>query len=230
MDKTKGILITVEGIDGSGKTTQSLKLFDQLLSLGFDVVHTRVPGGTPFGNKIRDLIMDAEGVYNHDLFSEVLLFAVDRRALINQVIKPAIEAGKIVICDRWSDSSWAYQGDFPAHRDCFLHIEETTNDGVVPHKSVFLDVSADVSIERLKARGVTETNRLDDYGKETKQKIIDSYKTRLAADHRKYMSGRIERARWLTIDANSTVDEVSSSIQALGAYIGERFKHLIKEK
>jgi dTMP kinase len=105
----KGVFITFEGLDGSGKTTQIEKLNDYLIKEGYEVVLTIEPGGSPIGDKIRDILLDPE---NRGMSSktELLLFEASRAELVSSVIKPAIDSGKIVICDRFFDSTLVYQG------------------------------------------------------------------------------------------------------------------------
>src|SRR3972149_3236580 len=107
--KKKGLFITFEGLDGSGKTTQMKILSDCLKNRGFDVLTTIEPGGTKIGQKIRKILLDKE---NHDISprAETLLFLASRAELVSEVILPALREGKIVICDRFFDSTVVYQG------------------------------------------------------------------------------------------------------------------------
>src|SRR3972149_3207945 len=107
--KKKGLFITFEGLDGSGKTTQMELLRDYLKNRGFDVVTTIEPGGTKIGQKIRKILLDKE---NHDISprAETLLFLASRAELVSEVILPALREGKIVLCDRFFDSTVVYQG------------------------------------------------------------------------------------------------------------------------
>jgi dTMP kinase len=100
--------IVFEGGDACGKTTQSKALFDYLASQNYDVMHTREPGGTEFGEKLREIILNKK--ITLDIFSEVLLHSASRNEHVRSVIKPALEQGKIVICDRFIDSTLVYQG------------------------------------------------------------------------------------------------------------------------
>lgn len=105
----KGLFITVEGTDGTGKTTQLELMKEYLISKGKDVLFTREPGGTPISEKIRAIILDKKNKEMDDM-TETLLYAASRAQHIAQIIKPALEHGKIVVCDRFVDSSIAYQG------------------------------------------------------------------------------------------------------------------------
>src|SRR4030042_5488720 len=104
-----GIFITFEGIDGSGKTTQIDLLHNFLKNSGFDVILTREPGGTDIGNKIREILLDSNN-FQMSYRAETLLFLASRAELVTKVIQPAVSQGKIVICDRFFDSTIAYQG------------------------------------------------------------------------------------------------------------------------
>ena len=104
----RGYFITFEGGDGSGKSTQIGILRDSLIATGYDVVLTREPGGTAISEKIRELILDPENGEMDDM-TEAFLYAAARAQLVRQLIKPALEEGKVVICDRFVDSSIAYQ-------------------------------------------------------------------------------------------------------------------------
>ena len=103
------MFITIEGPDGGGKTTQMNLLVPALEKLGFDVVRTREPGGTPIGDQIRSVIMDMKNKSMHPR-AEILLFCASRAQLVEELIRPSLAAGKIVLCDRYADSTMAYQG------------------------------------------------------------------------------------------------------------------------
>ena len=104
----KGLFITLEGGDGAGKTTQINILRDKLINEGYDVLLTREPGGTAISEKIREIILDRDNS-EMDPMTEAMLYAAARAQLVNEVIKPALEEGKVIICDRFVDSSIAYQ-------------------------------------------------------------------------------------------------------------------------
>src|SRR5690554_4348354 len=105
----RGRFITVEGTDGSGKTTQYDLIHKYLLARGFDTVAVRDPGGTDIGEKIRDIILDPANT-EMDRVTELMLYAASRAQLVAQVIEPAIDKGCMVLCDRFVDSNMAYQG------------------------------------------------------------------------------------------------------------------------
>ena len=145
---TSGFFIAFEGGEGAGKSTQAKKLADHLTSRGFRVVLTREPGGTPTAEKIRAVLLDPS-ITNMPDETEALLFAAARADHATNLIRPAIEDGAIVICDRYIESSVAYQGygrDLGAE---YIHSLSTwATQGLLPDFTVYLDVPADVSIER----------------------------------------------------------------------------------
>jgi dTMP kinase len=138
----KGCFITFEGPDGSGKTTVSSYVVKTLIELGYDVVHTREPGGVDIAEQIRRVILDPKNT-KMDVKTEVLLYAASRRQHLIEKILPALEADKIVICDRFVDSSLAYQG---VARGVGFDEVYTVNrfaiDDHLPELTIYLDLSA----------------------------------------------------------------------------------------
>jgi dTMP kinase len=146
----KGVLIVLEGIDGCGKTTQSVLLRELLLSAGYEVVRARQPGGTKVGIALRELLLNPD--YELNSITELLLFMADRVEVLTKVIKPALEAGKVVICDRWYVSTIAYQCygrglDLQFVKDLCLKLSY----GIVPDIVLLLNVSLEKCLERQKA-------------------------------------------------------------------------------
>lgn len=148
-----GLFITFEGIEASGKSTQADLL---ARALGDKALLTREPGGTPLGRRVREILLDAATTPIPDV--EALLFLADRAQHLHEVVRPAVAAGRIVISDRYQDSSLAYQsvgrgvGDLVPH--VFRHIK-----GVTPDLTVLIDLDVEIALERLRARGAA--NRLD---------------------------------------------------------------------
>ena len=143
-----GLFIAVEGGDGAGKSTQAAELAKALESRGLTVLRTREPGGTPIGEKLRSLVLD-HGHGHIDAHTEALIFAASRAAHANQMIRPALERGEIVLTDRYIDSSVAYQG---AGRDlgeeAVRSLNEWATEGLEPHLTVLLDVDPAEGRER----------------------------------------------------------------------------------
>ena len=148
----KGLFITLEGPDGSGKTTQVSKVAEYLAQQNIDFIQTREPGGTRISDKIRGLILDPEHQEMHDL-TEVLLYAASRAQHVHEKIIPALEQGKVVLCDRFVDASLAYQGfGLGVGEERVLQVNNIATSGLVPDRSYFVDVSPQVGRERMKAR------------------------------------------------------------------------------
>ena len=146
MSVSNGIFITLEGIEGSGKTTQHQKLSAHLEKTGRQIVSTREPGGTGIGKVLREMILSPETKFQCDK-TEILLFFADRMEHVETVVKPALEEGKVVICDRYFDSTVAYQiggRDMPAD---FIHALQT-HINLVPDLTLLFDISPEEGLRR----------------------------------------------------------------------------------
>ncbi|HEX2926494.1 MAG TPA: dTMP kinase [Ruminiclostridium sp.] len=196
----KGLFITVEGTDGSGKTTQIGLMEQYLLGLGHEVLLSREPGGPRVSEMIRDLILDPQ---NKDIspLTEMILYAAARAQHVSQIIRPAIESGKFVICDRFVDSSYAYQGwgrgvDLRTVAD----VNRAAVDGLIPDITFFLDLSPRVAIERrIKSTGA---DRIEQEKMDFHMRVYEGYK-KMAI---------LYPDRIKTIDASKAVEEISSQI------------------
>ncbi len=192
-----GFFIAVEGGDGAGKSTQVEALAEWIRGKGHEVVVTREPGATPVGQRLRAILLDVEatGLSHH---AEALLYAADRAEHVASVIRPALERGAIVISDRYTDSSVAYQG---AGRDLapteVARISRWATDGLVPHLTVLLDVSPETARERF-----TEApDRLESEPSEFHQRVRAGFLALAAAD----------QARYLVIDAGQDPESVTTA-------------------
>ncbi|MCR4425666.1 MAG: dTMP kinase, partial [Firmicutes bacterium] len=137
---SKGVFITIEGPDGAGKTTQAQLLAEHLSSLGYDVVRAREPGGTPIGMHIRDIILDLKASAMSPM-AEFLLYAADRAQDVNEVILPALKAGRVVIGERFTDSSIAYQGyGLGLSIEDIRTVNRIATGGLVPDLTILLDI------------------------------------------------------------------------------------------
>ncbi|PYG89188.1 dTMP kinase [Ruminiclostridium sufflavum DSM 19573] len=195
-----GKFITFEGTDGSGKTTQIKLLEGYVREKGYEVVLSREPGGTKVSESIRDIILDPS---NTDItpLTEMIMYAASRAQHVAQVIRPAVEAGKVVICDRFVDSSYAYQG---SGRGVDLRIIADVNrvaiDGMSPDMTFFLDIAPETAIKRrINASGA---DRIE-------QEKIDFHR-RVYEGYKKMALLFPERIR--AIDANKSISEISSQI------------------
>jgi dTMP kinase len=145
------VFISIEGLDGSGKTTQIQMVLNYLRKQGVNYIYTREPGGTPLAEKIRQILLDPDN-RGMSVISEALLYAAARADHVQHVIRPALDAGKHVICDRYVDSSLVYQGyagGLPV--EYVQQINEMATGNLKPHRTIILDVTATVAQERRKA-------------------------------------------------------------------------------
>ncbi|NMA67049.1 MAG: dTMP kinase, partial [Clostridiaceae bacterium] len=172
----KGIFITFEGNDGSGKSTQIKFLAEYFKEKGMEVTLVREPGGTPIGEAIRDMLLDKK---NKEMcpVTEMLLYAASRAQLVHSVIGPGVEAGKIVICDRFVDSSYAYQG---MGRGLGIKTVSTVNSYAVgeymPDLTFFMDVDADTAMQRRNDSG-EEADRIESEKMEFHRNVYEGYNT-----------------------------------------------------
>ena len=155
------IFITLEGPDGSGKTTIAKMIVESLENMGYEVVFTREPGGISISEQSRDIILNKANT-EMDGRTEALLYAASRRQHIAQKIIPALKENKIVICDRFLDSSLAYQGvGRGIGIDEVLSINQFAIDNTMPALTIYFDISPEVGIQRINANKNREVNRLD---------------------------------------------------------------------
>lgn len=166
----KGLFITFEGADGSGKTTQLNNIKTFLEEKGFDVVVTREPGSLELGQKIRNILLHYDGVVADRC--EIFLFLADRAQHVETFIKPAIEEGKIVLCDRHTDSTIAYQG-YGREQDVELlkNLNEIAVNGLKPDLTMLFDVSTETAQERVGS----EKDRMEAAGIEFHRKVRQGY-------------------------------------------------------
>ena len=170
----KGIFITFEGIDGSGKTTQIELLNSFLKQLGFDVVVTREPGGTDIGDKIRKILLDSKNI-QMSYRAETLLFLASRAELVSKVIQPSLIQGKIIICDRFFDSTIAYQGiarQLGAEKILDMSLWATEN--IIPDLTFLLSIDVWECENRIK-NGKKKKDRIEKEEIDFKSKIQEGY-------------------------------------------------------
>ena len=170
----KGYFITLEGPDGSGKTTVADIICEKLLADGIQVVHTREPGGIAISEDIRNIILDPKNTMM-DAKTEALLYAASRRQHLVEKVLPAVKQGKIVICERFVDSSLAYQGfGRQIGMDEVLGINLFAIDNTYPDMTIYLDVDEQVGLDRLKDR--TFKDRLDQESIDFHHRVKQGYK------------------------------------------------------
>jgi len=193
--------ITIEGPDGSGKSTQARLLADHLKDKGYDVLFTREPGGTEIGDQIRRVIMSLDNKRMSPQ-AEFLLFSASRAQLVREVIQPKLAAGGVVVCDRFYDSSLAYQGyGHQLDLDQLRSVTEFVTGSLVPDLTLLLDLPSEVGLNRRREAGLW--NRLDDYDLAFHERVRAGY-LRLA---------EAESQRWVVIDAARSKTEIQSKMQ-----------------
>ena len=197
----KGVFITFEGIDGCGKSTQTSMCRTWLEELGRTVLLVREPGGTKIGERIRELLLDKKNSSMAPL-TELFLFEAARAQIVEEVIKPALSEGKIVICDRFFDSSYAYQGCARGlGPEMVSRLNMDATDGLAPDITFFLDISVEGAIKRRNVRG-EEKDRIESAGDAFQEKVRQGFIRAASED------GRI-----VTVDASLSPDEIFAQIR-----------------
>lgn len=173
-----GLFISFEGGEGAGKSTQIRRLAASLRARGIDVVVTREPGGSLGAEAVRHVLLNgAAEMYGTRM--EALLFAAARSDHVEQVIRPALERGAVVLCDRFMDSSRVYQGVTGNLAPDFMEaLQRVAVNGVVPHRTIILDIPAELGLERARSRGAASSSAPDRYEKErleTHEKRRDAF-------------------------------------------------------
>jgi dTMP kinase len=201
----RGIFITFEGTDGSGKTTQLRLLADRLRQTGRAVVEAVEPGGTEIGRQIRAILLDGRNTHLTPR-AELLLYFASRAQNVAEVIRPALAEGKIVLCDRFTDSTLVYQGcGRGLGADVVLSLHDVACQGLQPDLTVFVDIDLDQSLARARGRNIivaSSETRLDDESREFHRAVRDGYLA-LAAK---------ESKRFLLIDGNACIEEVAGRV------------------
>ena len=193
--------ITLEGPEGGGKSTQAKRLVDHLQAQGHEVLLTREPGGTEIGDQIRQVIMSLENK-SMSPEAEFLLFSASRAQVVRELIEPQLERGGIVVCDRFYDSSLAYQGyGHELDLELLRTITGFVSGGLVPDLTFLLDLTSELGLERRKHDG--RWNRLDDYDLAFHERVREGYH-RLA---------ELDPDRWVQIDAAQIEDEIQEQIR-----------------
>ena len=200
----KGLFITFEGPDGSGKTTVSKAVADKLLAEGYQVRYTREPGGSAISEKIRDIILDPANT-EMDPRTEALLYAASRRQHLVDIVLPLIEQGVTVISDRFVDSSIAYQGyGRQIGADEVYAINAFAIENYMPVKTIFLNVSAETGLARIQANRAV-LDRLDAESTDFHKRVFDGYQKVIA----QYAD------RMIVVDASRDVDEVFAEVYSI---------------
>lgn len=195
------LFVTLEGPEGSGKTTQSRRLYERLAGLGYDAVLTREPGGTPLGDIVRQWLLhrsDAETTAE----AEALLYTAARAEHVVQLIRPALSRGAIVVCDRYADSTLAYQGGGRGLDERILRaLQDFATGGLWPDLTILIDVPVALGLARRQASGEPLT-RFDREGLAFHERVRQWY---LQAAER-------EPGRWRIVDGSASAEAVAEQV------------------
>lgn len=197
------MFISLEGPEGSGKSSQLPALAEYIESLGFSVVKTREPGGTKIGDQIREVLVRMDNEELHPR-TEILLFLAARAQLVEEVIKPSLAEGKVILCDRFGDSTLAYQGyGHGLDLDKLRAMLQFATNGLKPNLTILLDVDILTGLKRKKAK--EEWNRLDAYEASFHERVRKGY----------HQLAEEEPARWQIVDASQSAEFVQSQLRTL---------------
>ena len=201
MKSLQGLLITFEGGEGTGKSTQSKLLYDYLKSKTKDVILTREPGGCTESENIRNLLVKGN-INKWDPITESLLHNAARREHIKNIIKPALLKNKIVICDRYIDSTMAYQGIGQGVNSNFLNIlSKEITENIVPNITFIFDIDPDISLKRAKKRDKNTNNRYENFDISFHRNIRNYFKSLINTNK-----------RYILIDASNSIEEIHLKI------------------
>jgi dTMP kinase len=205
MKNHKSMFITLEGPDGSGKSTHIGPLVEYLRQQGYPVLTTREPGGTLISDQVRAVLLNRmENTAMHPR-TEILLFLAARAQLVEEVIRPRLSAGEIVLSDRYADSTLAYQG-YGHGVDCDLlrQLLNFATANLWPDLTILLDVDVEVGLRRRQVTGC-EWNRLDAYTVSFHQRVRQGY----------HELAQRDPARWVIVDASQPADQVQADLRAV---------------
>ena len=195
------MFITFEGPDGSGKTTQLNRLMPVLTAAYPDVIRTREPGGTAIGDQIRTVIMNMKNK-SMDPRAEILLFCASRAQLVEELIRLSLAQGKPVLCDRYADSTLAYQGyGHGLDLETLSRLLDFATGGLKPDLTLLFDLPAEAGLRR-RLSNHEEWNRMDDYALQFHERVRQGYLTMAASDPQ----------RWVVIDADRSPDEIHEEV------------------
>lgn len=207
------MFITLEGPEGSGKTTQISLLAEYLRQQGYAVVQTREPGGTVIGDQIRKVLTQLENTAMHPR-TEILLFCAGRAQHVEELIRPALAEGKVVLCDRYADSTLAYQGyGHGVDLETLRRLLDFTTGGLKPNLTLLLDIPAEEGLNRRRGSG-GEWNRLDAYALAFHQRVRAGY----------LEMARNDPVRWRVINASQSFNQVQEDLRqaALAALVARQ--------
>ncbi len=195
------MFITLEGPEGGGKTTQINALAEFLRAAGRQTLTLREPGGTPISEQVRAILMNLGNTAMHPR-SEILLFLAARAQLVEEVIRPALAQGKVILCDRYADSTLAYQGyGHGVELDVLRRLLDFATGGLQPNLTFLLDIDPLEGLRRKQA--ASEWNRLDAYDADFHHRVRQGYRQLAAADPQ----------RWVVVDASQPAEAVQTVLR-----------------
>ncbi len=201
---TRGVFITLEGPDGAGKSTQATLLANRMRAAGVDLTVTREPGGTPLGERVRAVLLEWSAA--HDPLADALLFNAARHQLVTDVIAPALSGGGTVLCDRFADSTLAYQGyGSGASLATLKSLAEIATGGQRPTRTVLLDLPVEAGLARRRGGPAEELTRF-----ETSAAHDAAFHERVRAGYLELAAA--EPARWRVVDASRSPQEVANLV------------------
>lgn len=207
MKLEKGLLISGEGIDGSGKSTALNKIANRLEELNIPYIQTREPGGTRLAEQLRAMVLDP----NNDIHmnTEIMLYATSRSSHIHELVLPALQEGKVVICDRYIDSSISYQGYGAGYNDEMIRnikaVSEFAANGLVPDRTYLFDIPLDESFKRMGLRSIetqTGLDRIEQREREFHQRVYEGY----------HLIAKQEPERVVIIDGTLSKEQVFEAV------------------
>jgi len=203
-----GVLVTFEGGEGGGKTTQIAALHDAFKAEGKEVVTLREPGGTVISEQIREVVLSSKNT-GIAFTTEILLFQAARAQIYDEVVIPALKAGKTVLMDRSRDSSVVYQGIVRGFgKDLIEEFNKVSTQGIYPDMTILLDVSVEIGLQRRAQTG--EVNRLDSESRDFHEKVRQAY-LQLAKEN--------SQGRWRIVNADKSFAEVDAELKTLLATV-----------
>lgn len=200
-----GLFITLEGGEGAGKTTIANAVIDKLSTIGIETLYTREPGGIKIAEKIREVILDRDHT-EMDCRTEALLYAAARRQHLVEKVKPAMDEGRIVLCDRFVDSSIVYQGYARGiGMDEVREINQFAIEGFMPDLTIFFDIKPEIGLARIAANDSREVNHLDLEGLAFHELVYEGYKKQ----------AKMNPERIVSVDATNSVETLTDEVCAL---------------
>lgn len=207
----KGVFITFEGIEGCGKSTHSHLLFKYLKSVGCGCVYTREPGGTKLGEAVRKILLGSDGIKISDL-TELLLFEACRAQIAEEVIKPALNKNLMVVCDRFSDATIAYQGyGGKIDLNTIKALDKISTSGLIPDLTILLDIDTIEGLKRARKKG------------------IDRMESKTIAYHNRVKAGYLRLAeknpgRIKVIEMEGSIDRVQAIVRKEAEFVIRKYK------